>query len=119
VGLLDGLKGALGGILGQAEQQVLPELLSQALAGTSVGSLQGLLERLKASGLGPQVSSWLGSGPNQPITAEQLEGALGDDVVNKISSTLNMPPDQIFGFLAEHLPALIDRLSPNGTLHTG
>lgn len=116
MGLLDGLKGALSSVLGQAEQQVLPQLLSQALAGTSLGSLQGLLDQLRTAGLGQQVSSWLGSGPNEPVTAAQLEAALGDDIVARISSRLNMPPDQIFGFLAAHLPALIDRISPNGVL---
>lgn len=113
MGILDGLT---GGMLGQIEAQLLPGLLSKALAGTSLGSLQGLLDKLKQSGLGPQVSSWLGSGPNQAITAEQLEAALGNGVVDKISTTLNMPPDQIFGFLAKHLPTVIDALSPNGTL---
>lgn len=113
MGLLDGLT---GGILGEVEAKLLPGLLAKALAGTNLGSLQGLLDKLKQSGLGPQVSSWLGRGPNQPITAEQLEAALGDGVVDKISTTLNMPPDQIFGFLAKHLPAVIDALSPNGTL---
>ena len=105
-----------GGILGEVEAQVLPGLLSKALSQTKLGSLQGLLDKLRQSGLGPQVSSWLGSGPNQPITAEQLEAALGDGVVEKVSSILNMPPDQIFTFLAKHLPAVIDALSPNGTL---
>lgn len=114
MGIFDGLTG----ILGQVEAQVLPGLLSKALAGTSLGSLQGLLDKLRQSGLGPQVSSWLGSGPNQAITAEQLETALGDGVVEKVSATLNMPPDQVFGFLAKHLPDVIDALSPHGTLKT-
>jgi uncharacterized protein YidB (DUF937 family) len=113
MGIFDGLP---GGILGDLEAKLLPELLSKALASTSLGSLQGLLDKLQQSGLGPKVASWLGSGPNQPITAEQLEKALGDGVVEKISSTLNMPPDQVFGFLAKHLPAVIDALSPHGTL---
>lgn len=105
-----------GGILGQVEANLLPGLLSKALASTSLGSLQGLLDKLQQSGLGPQVASWLGSGPNQTITAEQLEKALGDNAVAHISSTLNMPPDQVFGFLAKHLPAVIDALSPHGAL---
>lgn len=108
--------GIIGNLLGQAEAQLLPGLLDKALAQTSLGSLQGLLQKLQQSGLGPQVQSWLGSGSNQPITAAQLESALGEGVVDKISTTLNMPPDQIFGFLAEHLPAVIDRLSPQGAL---
>lgn len=113
---MSGLDGILSRALQQAEAELLPGLLSKALAGTSAGSLSGLLDQLRASGLGPQVASWLGAGPNQPITAAQLEAALGDDVVEKISTTLNLPPDQIFGFLAQHLPALIDSLSPKGTL---
>ena len=32
------------------------------------------------------------------------------------SSDFKMPPDQVFGFVAEYLPALIDRLSPHGAL---
>src|SRR4051812_6207751 len=92
----------LGGLLSEAESQILPGLLQKALAQTSLGSLQGLLDKLRASGLGPQVQSWLSGGTNQPITAQQLESALGDKVVDKISGTLNMPPDQIFGFLAAH-----------------
>ena len=113
MGIFDGLT---GGILGNLEAKLLPELLSKVLATTSLGSLQGLLDRLQQSGLGPQIASWLGSGANQPITAEQLEKALGAGFAEKISTTLNMPPDQVFGFLAKHLPAVIDALSPHGTL---
>lgn len=114
--LFDSVKGLLGGALGQMEAQLLPELLSKALSATNLGSLQGLLDRLKQSGLEAQVASWLGNGPNLPVTAEQLEAALGDTVVNKISTTLNMPPDEVFGLLAQNLPALIDKLSPHGKL---
>ena len=102
--------------MGQFEANMLPGLLQAALAKTNLGSIQGLLDKLRASGLGPQVDSWLGRGANQPITADQLEKAIGPTVVEKISTTLNMPPDQIFGFLAKHLPTLIDALSPNGQL---
>jgi uncharacterized protein YidB (DUF937 family) len=116
MGLLDGLKGALGGIVGQAEAELLPALLSKALAGTSLGSLQGLLDKLQQSGLGPQVASWLGNGANQPVTPDQIEAALGDNVIGKISATLNLPPDEVTGFLAAHLPTLINALSPHGTL---
>jgi uncharacterized protein YidB (DUF937 family) len=113
MGILDGL---LGQVMGQFEANVLPGLLQSALAKTNLGSIQGLLDKLRASGLGPQVDSWLGRGANQPVTAEQLEHALGDKVVEKLSTTLNMPPDQIFGFLAKWLPTIIDALSPNGQL---
>jgi uncharacterized protein YidB (DUF937 family) len=88
MGLFDGLT---GGILGDLEARLLPELLSKALATTSLGSLQGLINELQQSGLGPQVASWLGSGANQPITAEQLEKALGEGFIDKIS-TIELHP---------------------------
>ena len=116
MGLFDSFKTLVGGVLGEAETQALSTGLSSALAGTELGSLDGLLDKLKQSGLGPQVKSWLGGGTNQPITAEQLEAALGPAIVDRISSTLHLPPDQVFGFLAAHLPALIDKLSPSGVV---
>ncbi|MDE2578494.1 MAG: DUF937 domain-containing protein [Hyphomicrobiales bacterium] len=106
----------LDDVLGQFEAQVLPGLLQKALAGTDLHNLSGLLDKLRASGLGPQVNSWLGRGPNQPITAQQLEQALGPQIVASVSQTLNMAPDTVFGFLAKFLPMIIDTLSPNGTL---
>ena len=54
--------------------------------------------------------------PVKNLKQGKVEKALGDSVVEKISTTLNMPPDQIFGFLAKWLPTIIDTLSPNGTL---
>ena len=112
MGLFDSLRGALGG----AEKPDPGKNALQRVVGDESCSLQGLLEKLRASGLGPQVQSWLGSRRNQPITAQQLETVLGPTIVNKIADTLNMPPDQIFDFLAAHLPAVIDMLSPQGTL---
>src|SRR5262249_49791359 len=69
MGLFDSFKTLVGGVLGEAETQALAGGLSSALAGTQLGSLDGLLDKLRQSGLGPQVQSWLGGGPNQPITA--------------------------------------------------
>ncbi|WP_295845153.1 YidB family protein [Tardiphaga sp.] len=116
-GINDGIFDELtSGLLGGLEAKLLPELLSRALAQTSLGPLQGLLDKLRQSGLFPQIASWLGNTPNQPMTAKQLEKAVGGGVVEKISTTLNMPPDQVFSVLAKHLPAVIEALSPHGTL---
>jgi uncharacterized protein YidB (DUF937 family) len=116
MGLLDQLQSAFGSLATQAEAELLPKLLDKVLASGGLGSLQGLIDRLRAAGLDRQVESWLGGGPNEPITAQQLEAALGDDIVGKISGALDMPPDDIFGPLAAQLPGLIDKLSPHGHL---
>ena len=112
----DILGGALKGIAGQVETQALPVILSQVLGKTDLGSVGGLLQKLQQSGLGPQVSSWLGNGANMPVTADQLKNALGNQNLSQIAAQLGLPIDQLLGQLAQHLPAAIDHMSPNGTL---
>jgi uncharacterized protein YidB (DUF937 family) len=112
----------IGGVLkGLANQQGqagggLGGILGQVLGNTNLGSLGGLLDQLQKTGLGPQVSSWLGNGANLPISVDQLRQALGDDTIRQISQTLGIPVDQLLDQLSQHLPAAVDKLSPNGTL---
>jgi uncharacterized protein YidB (DUF937 family) len=114
--LFDNLGGALKGLLGQAETAGLPALISAALAKTNLGNLQGLVNQLQQGGLGSQVQSWLGSGANMPVTADQLRAALGNDQVKQLAAHLGVPLDQALELLAQHLPTAVDQASPNGRL---
>jgi uncharacterized protein YidB (DUF937 family) len=115
--ILGGILGnALKGIAGQLETQALPVILSQVLGKTDLGSVGGLLQKLQQSGLGPQVSSWLGNSANMPVSVDQLKNALGDGHLRQIATQLGLPVDQLLGQLSQHLPAAIDHMSPNGTL---
>ncbi len=116
MGLLDSLGGGLKAAFGQAEAAVLPALLSAALAKTDLGSIQGLLDKLQQSGLGPQVASWLGDGKNLPVTAEQLSAAIGCTKIGQMAAAFGLPTDKVLATLAEHLPDIVDKLSPNGKL---
>jgi uncharacterized protein YidB (DUF937 family) len=115
----DLIGGVLKGLAGQQQGQAgggLGGILGQVLANTDLSSLGGLLDQLQKSGLGPQVSSWLGNGANLPISVDQLRQALGDDTIRQISQSLGIPIDQLLNQLSQHLPATVDKLSPNGTL---
>jgi uncharacterized protein YidB (DUF937 family) len=90
--------------------------LGQILGNTDLGSVGGLLQQLQKSGLGPQVSSWLGNGANLPISADQLRAALGDERVRQIAASFGIPIDQLLGQLSQHLPTAVDQMSPHGTL---
>jgi len=107
-------------VLQQGETQVatqgLPNVLSQVLGKTDLGSLGGLLTQLQNSGLGPEVASWLGNGKNLPITADQLRNALGDPNLQQLAKSLGIPIDQVLAQMSQHLPAAVDHMSPNGTL---
>ena len=112
----DLLGNALQGVARQVETQALPNILSQVLGKTDLGGLGGLLQQLQQSGLGPQVSSWLGNGANMPVTADQLRQALGDARVRQLANAFGLPIDQVLAQMSQHLPGAVDHLSPNGTL---
>ena len=109
MGLFDHLKGAL-------ESEALPVMLNTLLAQTPYHDLNGLLAALQNGGLGPQVKSWLGNGQNLPITADQLKAVLGNAQVQDFARRLGLPVDEMLKLLAQYLPEIVDKASPNGVL---
>jgi uncharacterized protein YidB (DUF937 family) len=116
MGLFESISSALKNVLGQVEAGAGPALMSEALAKTNLGDLQGLVSKLQEGGLTDQVQSWLGNGANAPITTDQLRTALGNEHVTAISEQLGLPLEAGLKFLAEHLPSTVDKASPDGTL---
>jgi uncharacterized protein YidB (DUF937 family) len=118
VGILDSLGNspAFKGILGQLEGAVLPAVLSEVLGNGSQGGLSAIVAKLQQAGLGDQVKSWIGTGQNLPITAEQLQQVLGSDTVRQLAARFNIPVDQLATILAQQLPAAVDHASPAGKL---
>ncbi len=113
----DLINSVLKGMSGQpGEVSGLPNVLGQILGNTDLGSVGGLLQQLQKSGLGPQVTSWLGNGANLPISVDQLRAALGDERVRQLAASFGIPVDQLLGQLSQHLPATVDTMSPHGTL---
>ena len=81
---------------------------------SSIGGLPGLVARFQNAGLGDIVTTWLGSGPNTPVSAQDLQHALGGNVVDQLAAQAKMTPSEATGALAQTLPPIVDRLSPNG-----
>src|SRR5579859_4575875 len=116
MGLFDDVGSALKSTIGQAEAAGIPALISIALQKSNLGNLQNLATKLEQGGLNEQVKSWLGNGPNLPVTAEQLRGALGDQQVKQLAEKFGIPIDGVLKLLADHLPTVVDQSSPNGEL---
>lgn len=110
--LMDGLSSQLGAALGGNSDQLLQE--ASALIQGHAGGLQGLIDKFHASGLSEQVTSWLGSGSNLPVSAEQIQSVLGSSVVQGFAQKLGIPADQAAAHLSSLLPSLIDHATPNG-----
>lgn len=109
--------GALKGALDKVEAAA-PGLVSSTLAKTNFGNLQGLVEQLQKGGLNDQVKSWLSSGANLPVTAEQVRSALGNQKVRQLADQFGLPVDATLKLLAEKLPAVVDQASPDGKLQS-
>lgn len=80
------------------------------------GGLPGILQALKNGGLSEQVDSWVGTGANQSVNAQQIGAALGSSVLAGIAGKLNMSTDDLTNKIAEHLPDVVNQLTPNGAV---
>jgi len=119
MGLLDGLAGqVLGGLAGGTQGQ--GNALAQAAIGLiQNGGLNQLLAKFQQAGLADHVASWVGSGQNLPISADQLKAALGGGTIADLAGKLGLSHDQTAGGLANLLPQLIDHLTPQGQVTEG
>lgn len=121
MGLLDSLVGAaLGGGQGGQAQSGAGGLDPQVLMGivgalmNNAGGLSGILGKLQQGGLGDAAQSWVGTGANQPVSPDALGGALGPDLMGMIAKQLGGNQQQAAGTMADLLPGLIDKLTPQG-----
>lgn len=105
MGLFDGL---LGGVVGAEMATVVNGLIQKH------GGVQGIISQLESQGLGSTVRSWVGTGPNQPVSAEQLHAALGPDTIAQLAAKLGITPQELSTKLAQVLPTAIDKLTPGG-----
>ena len=97
----------------------LPAVMNAVLAQTHFKNLGGLLVALENSGLGAEVASWLSPHTaNLPISKDQLKGVLNDQQIQDFARRLGIPVDQALVILAQVLPGLVDKASPNGKLDT-
>ena len=113
MGLLDSILGAVSGKSGASgEAGPLIGVLSGLLAQS--GGLQGLANKFAQSGQGNAFQSWVGMGENHPISSNQVQNALGSEQVKALAAKMGIDPAQASGFLAEYLPKIVDKLTPEG-----
>ena len=105
--LASNMLGQLGGEKG-AIAQLAVDVFNQN------GGLTGVLQKFKTAGFDNEVTSWISKGSNLPITAEQIVQALGSGTIQQAASKLDMRAQDISAKIAEYLPQVIDRMTPDG-----
>ena len=108
--------GGLGGLVGMLASN--PQLIQMALSLLSNdgahGGLSGLVSKFEQAGLGQAIASWIGSGPNQAVSGEEITRALGSDTVSDMAAQLGVQPEEAAGQLSQLLLGLINQLTPQG-----
>jgi uncharacterized protein YidB (DUF937 family) len=89
--------------------QEIGNLVNQA------GGVGGLEQTFQQKGLGGLISGWIGTGPNPPISGEQIIQVLGRDKILAIASKAGLSEDQVTNGISKMLPVVVDHLTPNGT----
>lgn len=117
MGLFDNIAGTLLGGSAGASSGLMKSVL-EMLGSNQGGGLGGLVQGFQQNGLGKLVDSWIGTGQNLPVSAEQVQQALGPKV-QELAQQQGMSADAVSQALSQFLPGLIDHLTPNGQLPQG
>jgi uncharacterized protein YidB (DUF937 family) len=102
-----GLLGGLGGLLGGA-----------SAGGVLTGGLRDLIDRFKQTGHAEAAESWVNSGPNQSLGSDQLEQAIGPEVLATLTEQTGLSREELLARLTRDLPGAVDKFSPQGRLPT-
>jgi uncharacterized protein YidB (DUF937 family) len=107
MGMFDGL---LGGIVGAGMVSVVNSVLEKH------GGVQGVVNEFERNGLGPTVRSWVSTGPNQSVSPEEVQRALGPELLQQLSQKSGMSVQDLSRKLADVLPQAVDKMTPNGAI---
>ena len=105
---------AVGGDADKAK--VIQALIPIVMALMANGGLEKILDKMRSQGLSSQADSWVGKGGNESITGDQAKDLIGSDEVSKIAEQTGLDEGKAADLVAEALPEVIDKVSPEGDL---
>jgi uncharacterized protein YidB (DUF937 family) len=108
--LLDSVLSGVSSLIGGDNAKILNGFVE------SNGGVQGLADTFQRSGLGGVFSSWVGTGENQAITAQQIESVMGNAHIQELAQKMGLDPTMAAEAIAKALPQLIDRSTPDGRI---
>jgi len=123
-----GLGGVLGGMLGRGglatggrrglrgnHTLLLAMLLPYAMRWVQRnGGVGAVLERFRQKGFGGQADSWVGTGANRGLRAEEADEVVGGEELARVAHQLGVPEREVALGYAEIVPELVNQLSPEG-----
>jgi uncharacterized protein YidB (DUF937 family) len=80
------------------------------------GGMGSVLDRFRQKGFGPQAQSWVGTGQNDGIDERAVAQVVGQGELQQMAQRLGVPEQEVAQALAEIMPEMVDKLSPEGQL---
>ena len=111
MGLLDSVLGSLGS--GGSGNALLDSVISM-VNNPEHGGLEGLVAAFRDKGLAGVVDSWVSTGGNLPISADEIMHVLGSDRIGSLAQGLGLSQGDLSSRLTELLPQVVDKLTPQG-----
>jgi uncharacterized protein YidB (DUF937 family) len=111
MGVLDQLLGAGSG---GAYSGMLESVVGM-LTGGQGGGLQAMVKAFGDEGLGDIAGSWVGTGANLPVSAQQTQSARGPRL-QQLAAQHGLDVNVIAQQLSQHLPGIVDKLTPGGRI---
>lgn len=85
----------------------------------NMGGIEGLLQKFGQAGLADKAASWVATGQNQALSADEAKSALGPDFVASAAQQLGVSEDEVSSAASQALPEVVDKLTPEGNVPQG
>lgn len=121
MGLIDDITEKVHGLLGESggEGSGLAKGVVEMLSDKAGGGLAGLVQSFQQKGLGEIISSWISTGQNLPISADQIREGVGIEKLQSLAAKVGMSPEEVTTKLSSLMPDLIDKMTPDGVVPEG
>jgi uncharacterized protein YidB (DUF937 family) len=110
--------GSGGGLMSWLESGLGGGIAGGTAGSVVSGGIGELLNRLQQNGLGDAGRSWVGHGPNQPVSANDIQKAAGSDTVDALAKEIGISREELLQRLTAELPQTVDKLTPEGRVPT-
>jgi OmpA-OmpF porin, OOP family len=100
--------------LGPKGRSLVQETLE--LIARQPGGIDGFLDRFKAAGFAAKVASWVGRTDAVPLSGQEVEEALGSDVIGEIADKAGVTERFARTILGYAIPKIVGQLARGGTI---
>ncbi len=109
-----GIIDMIGSMFGSSNTISTMKAVSQLL--DKQGGINGLVQKFQQGGLQDIVQSWISTGKNLPVNANQIQSVFGNDTIQSLAKQFGVSGDTLSQKISEFLPVVIDKLTPDGKI---